>query len=120
MNNITKPKDDKLIEKMISKIYTYETTSCYSLLEDYWQLYLFKINEELEFYFFDQARLLNEKFIKHEEFNKNDFEELVYNKLLKNVTYENVKFTYRFKKQDAGVYMFETDNETFILKPNEN
>ena len=114
-------KDNKLIEKRIFKIYTYETTSCYSLIEDYWQLYLFKINEELEFYFFDQERLLNGKFIKHEEFNKNDFEGLVYNETkLKKITYENVKFTYRFEKQDAGVYIFETDNETFTLKPNEN
>ena len=81
---------------------------------------MFKINEELEFYFLEKIELFNEKFIK-EEFNKNVVERLVYNEpKLKKMTYENVKFTYRFKKQDAGVYMLETNNETFILKPNEN
>ena len=108
-------KENKLIKR-----YTYETTSCYSYLGCGWQLYLFKINEELEFYFLEKIELFNEKFIK-EEFNKNVVERLVYNEpKLKKMTYENVKFTYRFKKQDAGVYMLETNNETFILKPNEN
>ena len=112
-------KDNKLIKR-----YTYETSSEHSYLGSDWILYRFEINKELVLYFLRKIKIKNGlssdgREYAGQEFNKNTFERLVEN--LDNCpAYENVKFNYRFEKQDAGVYMFETDNETFILKPNEN
>ena len=101
--------------------YTYETTICYSRLGCNWELYLFKINEELEFYFLKKIEVFNGHGFIGVEFNKDFFERFVYDNIeLKKITYENIKFINHSEKLDTGGYMFETDNKIFILKPNEN
>ena len=123
MQNAITNKDDKLIKtQIVSVVYTYETSSEHGLLGSDWLLHRFKINKELGLYFLRKIEIKNGLFDKKEyvgqEFNKDTFKWLVKD-LDDCPAYENVKFVNYFAKQDAGVYMFETDNETFILKPNE-